>query len=96
MAVMICSKCNAEVDPAALAGAPFGQVAKALLTDWRVWAVAVAANVAAGIAAGVLHIARLQAGAGAAAGLYIAMRMRTLRKCPRCEAVSHFALPAAK
>lgn len=93
---MICSKCHAEVDPAALTGAPGGEVAKALITDWRVWGVALLANIAAGITGGVLHLTGLQVGAGAAAGLYIALRMRTLRKCPRCERVSHFALPAPK
>lgn len=92
---MKCPKCNAAVEPGEFGKATAWEGAKAIVRDWRVWAVTVGAQAAAGVLAGGLGMrgGTLGAGASAAAGLFIALRMRTLRKCPRCNEMAHFPVP---
>ena len=84
-----CPKCSAPVDPAAMAAPDVGERAKAIFLDWRVWVFAVVLNVVVGMINGVLHTSGtgFQLLAGAGIGVFIALRMGKLRKCPSCSRV---------
>ncbi len=84
---MRCDACNAtfEVPSPVTSGSA---AVKLLLRDWRVWAFAVGAMVAAAMLSVAFggHFGGGGAGGGAVTGLFIAFRMRSLRVCPACGA----------
>lgn len=92
-----CPACAAAVPRAMLRPLTAGQRIKAGLTDGRVWALAVAANVAAGVLAAALDLGGVAPtlGANAVVGLYGAQRLGAVAGCPRCGAVGRFAPAAA-
>lgn len=82
---MECPECRAAVEPAAPS---FGKAAKAVLLDWRTWAVAFGCFLLAGLLAQLLGLgSSAGAGAGAAVGLFVALRLTSLRRCPACSEV---------
>lgn len=89
---MNCPRCQAAIEPGALLLPPFGQSVRSLASDWKVWAVALGLNVFAGIVSGALHLGSgVGAASGGAVGIFLILRMRTLRRCPHCGAVTTFA-----
>jgi hypothetical protein len=66
---------------------------KALLKDWRVWAIAFATTLILGMLSGRFNVGQSYVGAvsGGLIGLTMWTRMRRMRQCPACRAV--FVLP---
>jgi len=90
-----CPKCNATHAVTALQRPPYGEAVKALLKDWRVWAVAFGTTLALGMLSGGLGVGQAYVGAvsGAIIGVTMWFRMRQLRRCPGCGAT--FSVPGA-
>lgn len=83
---MNCPKCNAEVAVSELTTPPRAAVAKAILTDWRTWALSFAVMALAGVIASLVNVPTAGGvGGGAAIGMLIAARMGRMRTCPRCN-----------
>ena len=86
---MECIKCTALFEPSE-AGAPTpSQIVAVVLKDWRLWVLSVVVTVAAGVTAGSLNLPTtwFMSGAGAAVAFYVAVRLATVKKCPKCGAV---------
>jgi len=63
-------------------------MAKAVLTDWRTWALAFGVMLLSGLIASLLGFRTSGGvGGGAAIGMLVAIRMTRLRVCPKCAAV---------
>lgn len=82
---MKCPKCAEAIDPRT-AVPTRGEAAIAILLDWKTWAIAFVCMAVAGVVSHLLQN-RGAAGGGAAVGLYVALRMGRLRKCPKCGRV---------
>ena len=74
-----CPKCSATHEVSALPPPSYGESVKALLKDWRIWAIAFATTLILGMLSGGLI------------GVTMWLRMRRMRQCPGCGAV--FVLP---
>ena len=86
---MECTKCKARFEPSDAAPAPYSQAFVALIKDWRLWVLSLVLTVAAGMTAGGLNLppSWFMGAVGAAMGAFIALRLRTILKCPKCGAV---------
>jgi membrane associated rhomboid family serine protease len=95
METIPCPKCNATHAVTALQPPPYPEAAKALLKDWRVWAIAFGTTLVLGMLSGGLGVGQAYVGAvsGAIIGVTMWFRMRQLRRCPGCGAT--FAVPGA-
>lgn len=93
---MNCPKCSAEIAVADLTTPTRGALARAVLTDWRVWALAVAVMLVSGVIAGALELPNAGAGGGAVIGILVALRMGRLRACPKCGGVVTLPKDAAQ
>ncbi len=88
---MECPKCHQAVESSELGQLSPGEKGKALITDWRVWALAFGVNLAAGVGGSILHLGTgIGLVSGAGVGAVIAFRAKGLRRCPRCNAAAHF------
>lgn len=85
---MKCTHCQAEFESSELETPKRGELAKAILTDWRVW---VFAFLVMGVSAFAMNLANMPSAGpvvgGALTGMAIAVRMGRLRGCPRCHAM---------
>lgn len=88
-----CPKCNAVHEVSALSAPAYGEAVKALLKDWRIWAIAFGTTLVLGMLSGGLNMGQSYVGAvsGGLIGMTMWLRMRRMRQCPACSAV--FALP---
>jgi hypothetical protein len=63
------------------------QSSKAVLADWRFWAIAIGATLACGLIAGMLGLNHgVGAAGGVVCGLLLQQRRLKLRMCPACGA----------
>lgn len=85
---MACASCGAEVADDAWTAPSRGEAAKAILTDWKTWALAFGIFAVVGLITNALGVVQhTGAGGGAAVGVLIATRMTRLRVCPACKRV---------
>jgi len=88
-----CPKCSATHEVSALPAPAYCEAVKALLKDWRVWAIAFGTTLVLGMLSGGLNMGQSYVGAvsGGLIGMTMWLRMRRMRQCPACSAV--FVLP---
>ena len=93
METLNCPKCSATHEVSALPPPSYGESVKALLKDWRIWAIAFATTLILGVLSGGLGMGQSYVGAvsGGLIGVTMWLRMRRMRQCPGCGAV--FVLP---
>jgi hypothetical protein len=89
---MNCPSCKSDFEPSTAGMPTAGERAIALLKDWRVWAVAFVSSIVAGVIAGVFHV-RGGAGAAGMVGIYVAIRLGRIRKCPKCSKTLYIDSP---
>lgn len=88
MATISCPKCNASHEATTLTPPPYGESVKAVLKDWRLWAIAFGITIVLGMLSGGLNVGQSYVGAvsGALIGLTVWTLMTRLRRCPACNA----------
>jgi hypothetical protein len=91
-----CPACKESIETDDLVGVSNGRAALAVLRDWRVWALAFALSLAGGLLGAALGFSSLGALSGGATGVYGALRMGRMRRCPKCEKVRAFELPSKR
>jgi hypothetical protein len=91
---MNCPKCNAAISLSEVGTPTRGEIAKAILLDWRVWVIAFVVMMLSSFVANAIGTPSAGGiGGGAAIGVLIAIRMGKLRACPSCKAVIPVELP---
>lgn len=91
---MNCPKCNATISLAEVGTPTRGEIAKAILLDWRVWVASFVIMMLSGVLASAMNVPSAGGiGGGAIIGVLIAVRMGKLRACPSCKAVIPVELP---
>ena len=89
-----CPKCEAKVEIADLLSPNKMIASLVVLKDLRIWACAIGMYAALGLLTGLLgwNGTVAASGVGAMVGLVIAIRLGTVRKCPKCSAIDSFDL----
>lgn len=88
METIPCPKCGVTHNVTTLTPPPYGESVKALLKDWRLWAIAFGITVILGMLSGGLGVGQAYVGAvsGALIGFTCWTLMTRLRRCPACGA----------
>jgi len=65
-----------------------------VLKDWRIWVIALCLQLAAGLISGLMgwDMANVAAGSSALIGMIVAMRLGSVRGCPKCSEHACFKL----
>ena len=89
-----CEKCDKSVEPQKLGSAPTGKITKAVLTDWRFWALAFGVYALANLYLYALDLQDYASPvAGGLVGLSIGVWMSRVKICPECTSVMGDSIP---
>lgn len=85
---MLCPQCHKTIDDTAVAKLEIGDALRALLKDWRLWAMSVAISLASQFLLSGLAGLPSFVGAGVGGGfigLLWVTRAKALHRCPHCQ-----------